>query len=186
MSTHQVIGYTPEIGKALKRIMAETPQTDTGKLAYPNGKKQSTINTKAKASSGKFEYNGYFKIIDASERDKDGKITAYKVKVVDGATYDPETGHSGESPAYVNGVLIKFSTWLSETMRSSKYIRIHIVFKSDGKREAKIELSDYISPSNDATNVYWDIGRVFIINGVLSLQQDSFNIPRMDWFNYCE
>lgn len=182
-----MIGYTPEIGKALKRILAETPQTDTGKLAYKKGKKQQLFQGRKRTLAGNFEYNGYFKIIDASEYDEEGNVTAYKVKVVDGATYNPETGSSGTNPAYINGQYIAIPAWTSEAFTGDvTYVRVHIMLDDNRVRTAVMELSDTVAPSDTFDDLYRDLGRVFIKDGVLTILQELYHSLRFDLFGVCE
>lgn len=55
----------------------------------PNGTIVSAIRQPSGGSAGApAGYSGYFKVIDASERDESGEITAPKVKIVNGASPD--------------------------------------------------------------------------------------------------
>lgn len=71
----KLVAYTPELQQAVNKVLG----LDRG-VRYPRGGKRNTLTETVAA--GSYEYNGYFKITDASEDD------VFRVKVIDGK--DPE------------------------------------------------------------------------------------------------
>lgn len=76
----------------------------------------------AQIEETKSVYNGYFKIIDATEEaevpDTEGEgthtETLFKVKVADGATYDEEKGTSTPGLCHVDNALFNVNLWTSD------------------------------------------------------------------------
>ena len=56
-------------------------------------------------------YNGYFKVVNASEYDEEGKLTAAKVRIVNGAASEPDQEHdAGFVSAYGKNYAVKAKT----------------------------------------------------------------------------
>lgn len=57
------------------------------------------------------EYTGYFKVVNASEYDEEGKLTAAKVRIVNGAASEPDQEHdAGFVSAYGKNYAVKAKT----------------------------------------------------------------------------
>ena len=82
-----VKGYVLSEGDraAVRRVVAKVGDTPLSGAAL-----KSRHRPEADAD---YSYSGYFKIVDASTTGNG--TTTHKIRVVDGATYDPETGSSG-------------------------------------------------------------------------------------------
>lgn len=62
-------------------------------------------------SSGNPGYTGYFKVVNASEYDEEGKLTAAKVRIVNGAASEPDQEHdAGFISAYGKNYAVKAKT----------------------------------------------------------------------------
>lgn len=128
---------------------------------------------------GNSEYNGYFKITDASEGD------AFKVKVADGAT-------GGASTCKVNNIVFSVPAWTSEAITATRLIVLKYTAKTSGQ-DAKVELVLLETlPSDDNLNCYYQIGRAIINrDGSRKIQQDhnaasSNGIAQIYWYNLCD
>lgn len=122
------------------------------------------------------EYNGYFKIIDASERDEKGNVTAYKVKVVDGAAAD-----NLESYMYckVNNRSVDVPCTVSSALEISKSYFVAIKCTISGRFDiiGEIVFIDKHNrfPSDTFEILYYEIGSVDFIQSdskfVLNINQ---------------
>lgn len=156
------------------------------------------------AIGGSNEYNGYFKIIDASTYNEDGTLSEAKIKIVDGATYDEETGTSGDSRCRVNNVTYYISTYTSDSLSGDSVFALKYTPKvyadsSTGTefQPDKVEIVNLTSegieglPDDTAEACWYQLGRVFISNGRVEIQQDHQSmagngIPQIFWFDLCE
>lgn len=150
------------------------------------------------------EYNGYFKIIDASTYNEDGTLAESKIKIVDGATYDEETGISGTSRCRVNNVTYYISTYTSDSLSGDSVFALKYTPKvyadsSTGTefQPDKVEIVNLTSegieglPDDTAEACWYQLGRVFISNGHVEIQQDHLSkagngIPQIFWFDLCD
>lgn len=155
------------------------------------------------------EYNGYFKIIDASTYNDDGTLAEAKIKIVDGATYDEETGTSGKGICKVNNVVFQVGPYQSGVIVSTctfalKYTAPIAADESAGieQQDAKIEVVNLLDegveflPSDTSINCWYQIGRAIIstkADGTVSInvQQDhqgtaTNGIPQIWWYALCE
>lgn len=131
--------------------------------------------TAVKASSS--EYNGYFKIVDAS---KDG---VFKVSVIDGAT-------GGASTCKVNNIGFSVPAWTSEEITSNKLVVLKYTAKTT-KEDATVEivLLDAL-PNDDSSNCYYQIGRVLFNDKKMKIHQDHLaysanGIAQLYWYVVC-
>ena len=140
---------------------------------------------------GTSEYNGYFKIIDASTYNEDGTLAEAKIKIVDGATYDEETGTSGTSRCKVNNAYFDVpQAELAVTSQAFyKYVFLHYN-KNSSTTEETITIGFDLRPAEDPYNCYYQIGRVLADsnqNSGFSIQQDHIvGVPQMFLFGTCD
>ena len=131
-------------------------------------------------------YSGYFKIVDASTTGNG--TTTHKIRVVDGATYDPETGSSGPSVCKVNNQV--FSVEPAEfTVSASKVYVLKFTaesVESEGS-PAKVEVVEVNAlPSDDSDYAWYQIGRVIVDDGSMTIQQDhTAGVVQMFWYLLC-
>ena len=145
----------------------------------------SLTNQSGYGGGGGYEYNGYFKITDASEGD------AFKVKVADGATGEAST-------CKVNNIVFSVPAWTSEAITATRLIvlKYTAATKASGETpaaDAKVELVLLETlPSDDNLNCYYQIGRAIINrDGSRKIQQDhnaasSNGIAQIYWYNLCD
>lgn len=134
---------------------------------------------------GGYEYNGYFKITDASEGD------AFKVKVADGATGEAST-------CKVNNIVFSVPAWTSEAITATRLIVLKYTAATKASGEtpaaaAKVELVLLETlPNDDNLNCYYQIGRAIVNrDGSRKIQQDhnavsSNGIAQIYWYNLCD
>ena len=138
------------------------------------------------------EYNGYFKIIDASTYNEDGTLAEAKIKIVDGATYDEETGTSGKGICKVNNVVFQVDPYQSGVIVNDSIFALK--YTASGKKVEVVNLADEGEnslPDDTNENCWYQIGRVFIASGRVEIQQDhlatsSNGIPQLFWYDLCE
>lgn len=92
---------------ALRRIVGANQTFDL--TVAPRGKSRRLPENAEEAVSDS-EYNGYFKIVDMSEYDESGNLTAFKIGVIDGG------GSGGSMVSYQNGHAITVQDWTSEAL----------------------------------------------------------------------
>ena len=143
-------------------------------------------------ATGANEYNGYFKIIDASTYNEDGTLAEAKIKIVDGATYDEETGTSGKGICKVNNVVFQVDPYQSGVIVNDSIFALK--YTASGKKVEVVNLADEGEnslPDDTNENCWYQIGRVFIASGRVEIQQDhlatsSNGIPQLFWYDLCE
>jgi hypothetical protein len=150
-------------------------QTATGMSAHiGDGGMGGSMPTEASSDegaasiSGVSAYNGYFKIVDMTTTDENG-VTVYKVGVVDGATYNAETGTSGDSVVRVNGhqALVPATVFEPDETDTQYFILLEYTWATDD-----VCLVQYDSlPEQDDAILYLQIGRYFITDGTLKIEQ---------------
>lgn len=142
---------------------------------------------------GANEYNGYFKIIDASTYNEDGTLAEAKIKIVDGATYDEETGTSGASRCKVNNAYFDVPqaelAVTSQALSSGYAVFLHYN-KNSSTTEETITIGFDRYHEEDPYNCYYQIGRVLADsnqNSGFSIQQDHVvGVPQMFLFGTCD
>ena len=138
------------------------------------------------------EYNGYFKIIDASTYNEDGTLAEAKIKIVDGATYDEETGTSGTSRCKVNNAYFDVPqaelAVTAQALNSGYAVFLHYN-KNSSTAEETITLEFDETITEDSYNCYYQVGRVLSDNNEnsgFSIQQDHVvGVPQMFLFGTC-
>lgn len=137
---------------------------------------------------GSSKYSGYFTITDTSEKNDQGEVTVYKVKVCD------PRAPAHLQQCYVNSSLFRIAPWTSESLSSgTTYVRIH--FNAGSESSGAVGSNDYVAaveastvieasasatPSDTDTDVYYQIGRVEIDeNGMTILQDHITGVARM-------
>lgn len=122
---------------------------------------------------GGYEYNGYFKITDASEGD------AFKVKVADGATGEAST-------CKVNNIVFSVPAWTSEAITASKVVALKYTAASgDSAASVAVELFDELPDDSDAA-AYCQIGRVIVSGETRTIQQDhTTGVAQIWWYLLC-
>lgn len=162
----KLVAYTPELQQAVNKVLG----LDRG-VRYPRGGKRNTLTETVAA--GSYEYNGYFKITDASEGD------AFKVKVADGAT-------GGASTCKVNNKVFSVPAWTSEAITASKVVALKYTAASgDAAASVAVELFDEL-PDDSDTAAYCQIGRVIISSEGRTIQQDhTTGVAQIWWYLLC-
>lgn len=138
------------------------------------------------------EYNGYFKIIDSSTYNDDGTLAEAKIKIVDGATYDEETGTSGTSRCKVNNAYFDVPqaelAVTSQALSSGYAVFLHYN-KNSSTTEETITIGFDRYHEEDSYNCYYQVGRVLADsneNSGFSIQQDHVvGVPQMFLFGIC-
>lgn len=85
---------------ALRRVIGTNQKFDL--TVAPQGKSRRLPSYQEEEMAATAEYNGYFTLKDVSTRDEQGNITAVRIAVCDGETWDAEHGTSGNSYLRVN------------------------------------------------------------------------------------
>lgn len=145
------------------------------------------------ATGGNNEYNGYFKIIDASTYNEDGTLAEAKIKIVDWATYNKETGTSGDSRCKVNNAYFDVPqaelAVTSQALSSGYAVFLHYN-KNSSTTEETITIGFDRYHEEDSYNCYYQIGRVLADsnqNSGFSIQQDHIvGVPQMFLFGTCD
>ncbi len=79
------------------------------------------------------EYVGYFKIVSTKVSDENATIPQYKIRVVDGASYDAEKGTSDPSLYWYDGTQYQVKMWESGIVTSNFDIYVkHTIFGTGG------------------------------------------------------
>lgn len=139
---------------------------------------------------GNSEYNGYFKIIDASITDDNGK-TVNKIRIVDGATYDAGAGVSGISICKVNNKVFYIEMFSADVSVGKTYcLKYTAATEASGETPAaaaKVEIVELDAmPSDDAQTAYYQIGRTIIKDGTMKIAQDhTAGVAQIYWYLLC-
>lgn len=135
-------------------------------------------------------YNGYFKIIDASITDDNGK-TVNKIRIVDGATYDAGAGVSGVSICKVNNKVFYIEMFSADVSEDKTYcLKYTAATEASGETPAaaaKVEIVELDAmPSDDAQTAYYQIGRTIIKDGTMKIAQDhTAGVAQIYWYLLC-
>ena len=167
----KLVAYTPELQQAVNKVLG----LDRG-VRYPRGGKRNTLTETVAA--GSYEYNGYFKITDASEYDESGKITKSRVAIIDGGL------GSSNMPCRVNNSVFYVPSKNDIEVSGNETV-ILLKFDADTKTfsyEAKDSL-----PSDTQNTVYYQIGRTKVKDNRLVIQQDhTTGVIQIWWFRICQ
>ena len=140
-------------------------------------------------TGGGMEYNGYFKVIDASETAEDGTKT-WKIKVVDGtrrASYANSCGYAtvNETTYPVYNAEIEIPAKNNVHKNYYLYLKSQPISSSSGYTTPEFELLDDIKLKMEQ-----DVGRTLIaiiyFNNKLNIFQISTGIPRILIWGNCE
>jgi len=140
--------------------------------------------------AGGSEYNGYFKIVNASTTSEGGQ-TSNKIKIVDGATYDSTGGTSGKSVCKVNNAVFQIDPFSADVSGTKTYVLTYTAgTRASGSTpatEATVEIVALDSmPSDTKTNAYYQIGRAIVSNGQMKIQQDhTAGVAQIYWYLLC-
>ncbi len=85
---------------ALRRVVGTNQKFNL--TVAPQGKSKRLPSYPEEEAAASAEYNGYFTLKDVSTRDEQGNITAVRIAVCDGETWDAEHETSGDSYLRVN------------------------------------------------------------------------------------
>ena len=164
----------------------------------PHKKQQLLLGVYRPAGGGGSEYNGYFKIIAVPVVDDEGQPTGQvKIRIVDGATYNAETGKSGDSVCKVNNMKFKVPSFEKEIALKNGLTSLPVIHftptTSEEDDTPKVEIIDLTQldepkselPEDDSENCWHQIGRVYSADGALTIYQDSIGTPFIPWFTYC-
>lgn len=180
----QLIGRSPRMEQVIN-LVSRPEFMRILESAYEPERNTFTDRRGGYGGGGGYEYNGYFKITDASEGD------AFKVKVADGATGEAST-------CKVNNIVFSVPAWTSEAITATRLIvlKYTAATKASGETpaaDAKVELVLLETlPSDDNLNCYYQIGRAIINrDGSRKIQQDhnaasSNGIAQIYWYNLCD
>lgn len=205
MSDVKLVAYSDRLRTAVDRIMGAQATSVAGSTKRPG---RSTFTDRGGASGGS-EYNGYFKIVDASETttSEDGaENTVFKIAVVDGS--ESMLGYAGYCRLYLNNEVFSRSVeeWrcedvFAEYKNTSGYIvlLLRCTYNYDGytaidKAEivAKFVPASYetqytiYAPANHQGVVYLLLGYVYVSAYSKSLsvhQKFTEGIPTLNAIN---
>ena len=173
----QLIGRSPRMEQVIN-LVSRPEFMRILESAYEPERNTFTDRRGGYGGGGGYEYNGYFKITDASEGD------AFKVKVADGAT-------GGASTCKVNNIVFSVPAWTSEAITATRLIVLKYTAKTSGQ-DAKVELVLLETlPNDDNLNCYYQIGRAIVNrDGSRKIQQDhnavsSNGIAQIYWYIVC-
>ena len=114
-------------------------------------------------------YNGYFKIVNKSTYDDTGKISEFKIGVVDGETYNSESGTSGASIAYINGTNVSINAFTSSVSSGkTTFVQLEYIYATGA---TAIKLSEGALLPSDDSMFHVLIGRVNFNSGAMSIEQ---------------
>lgn len=152
---------------ALRRIVGANQTFDL--TVAPRGKSRRLPENAEEAVSDS-EYNGYFKIVDASEYDEEtGELIAFGIGVVDGATYDPEAGTSGPSYAQINGISVPVNAFVDEISTGvTTFVELEYI---EATGQTDIVLSAGALLPSDDSQLHTLIGRVYFVDGAMYIEQ---------------
>lgn len=105
---------------ALRRVIGTNQKFDL--TVAPQGKSRRLPSYPEEEAAASAEYNGYFTLKDVSTRDEQGNITAVRIAVCDGETWDAEHETSGDSYLRVNNT--QYSVPCTILTDVSRYIYI--------------------------------------------------------------
>lgn len=138
-------------------------------------------------TGGGMEYNGYFKVVDASETKEDGTKTL-KIKVIDGA----DTTASNCGFALVNGYIRDVAATtieISDKSARAAYLYLNAVeeTESDGvtPKTPVFELVDQKIVNGTQINRAL-IATIKIANSTLSIVQQNFGVPNVFIWGTCQ
>lgn len=191
----QLIAYSPRLDTALRRLISGELETRRYTPAQSEPPPKQTLLASGKVTQAEvdYSYNGYFKIIDASMFNDDGTLVEAKIKIVDGATYDEETGISGTSRCKVNNAYFDVPqaelAVTSQALSSGYAVFLHYN-KNSSTTEETITIGFDRDHEEDSYNCYYQIGRVLADsnqNSGFSIQQDHVvGVPQMFLFGTCD
>ncbi len=149
-------------------------------------------------SMGNNNYNGYFTLYLVKVIDEATGTSKYKVRIVDGATYDPEAGSSGNSVCRVNNVIFSVPYYETDFLSGPGlfYLMYSAAVAASGDvpaQPAKVEIVrgniDSDLPSDSAKNSYYQLGRITRDSwwaGYTHVTQDHITgIPQLWWYMAC-
>lgn len=139
--------------------------------------------------AGGGEYNGYFKIVNASTTTS-GQVSN-KIMIVDGATYNAETGISGKSVCKVNNAVFQIEVFSADVSSGKTYCLKYTAATAESgdipAADAKVEIVELDEmPSDDTKNAYYQIGRTIVSDGSMKIQQDhQSGVAQIFWYLLC-
>ncbi len=176
-----VLGVTSKQAVLIKNLINTTNSADT--LDTKSPARQIIRGTRSVSPGGSsWEYNSYFKIIDASITSNG--VTTNAVKIVDGATYNSSSGTSGNSVCKVNNSIKNIALWSSSAIVSNSIFAIKYTSTSNTVEIVALTTS---LPSDTSSICYYQIGRAIIDEeSKMTIQQDHITgIAQIFWFNTC-
>lgn len=170
----------------------ESCESGTARIVWKAGSsgEQWCILQIGAGGAGGGEYNGYFKIVNASVTDENGK-TSNRIRIVDGATYNPQTGISGKSVCKVNNAVFEIETFSADVSAGKTYCLKYTAAAEAGgvtpAAAAKVEIVELDAmPSDDTKNAYYQIGRTIVTNGTMKIAQDhTAGVAQIYWYLLC-
>lgn len=133
-------------------------------------------------TSGNSEYNGYFKLLAVPVITAEGQ-NAFIVRIVDGASYNPDTGNSGVNRMKVNGRFTSVAPYSSEPLTNGSYD--FFVRFSLGDDEPVIIISSFNSADSKNIENSEFIGSVHIENKTAIVTQRALGMIHLISFAPC-
>lgn len=157
--------YLLEYSEWLDSEITQRYRTGQGQMRKQRGR---NALSELPVATTETDYNGYFKLVDMTTTDENG-VTTYKVGVVDGATYNAEAGTSGDSVIMLNGRqrTIPAAVFSPENLTEEYYIVLEFVWSTG---EATLIQTTSL-PAEDDSILYLQIGRYFVKDGNLQIEQ---------------
>lgn len=159
----QVLAYTPRVARAIDAILAPLGYSSTARKGLSG--RSSLTDMLFGGSGGSYEYNGPYKMI----------LDGNRVRIVDGATYNPESKTSDDMLVYVNQKKYYAKPFVSEvkTADATFALRFTSPLNADGTPSGVtpcVEIVDLSSeynnklPEDDSQYVWHRVGRVLVNN----------------------
>lgn len=118
------------------------------------GRRNSFSDVSLVSGGDEEDYNGNFLIVDATERDDDGKVKEYKIRVVDGKSYDADKKTCNDSLCAAERENFKIPLWTSEKI-TPKHYYVVLQFLWDGLQgKATVRLMENLLRSRPALRYY--------------------------------
>lgn len=195
-----LVQFTERLQKAVNNALASSSSVRVN--SSPRRRGTSALDAQGGGGGGSSfpEYNGFFKLILETVQSEQGQ-TEYYVRIVDGATYNPSNNPvSDNSVCMVNGVSFSVPPFRSEKIVRSTWFGLLFTSNGNGNTGQLDGTVKIISQNSDMyndtrTKVYYLLGRAFVSNGVVEIQQDhcstSINgitgngVAQLWWYGVC-
>lgn len=173
-STRRIPEKVNEILDYLKRTRIQVDPRTMRKNETPAGitlsaQRQTVATPPQQLPEEPAEYSGYFKVVNASEYDEEGKLTAAKVRIVNGAAFDQSAEHvAGTASAYSNIYNVAAAT-IPVIGNSAETTYVYLRFKDISADNPFEFVSSKEMMINDGIGNYLQLAR--IAPGMASVEQ---------------